>query len=113
MKSTIIGSNVNLTFDITDSFITDYLRELNWYHNDQQIVNIFNKYSITNDNKTLIITNITKEDVGNYSVKFGGLRLYQYNRDCEQKVLQLLRHYPVLSPTVFYVSVEGKLGHFV
>ena len=112
-KSTTIGSNVILTVDITDSFITDYLRELNWYHNDQQIVNTYNKYSITNDDKTLIITNITKEDVGEYSVKFDGLRLCQYNRYCEQKVLQLLRHYPVLSPAVFYVSVKGKLGQFV
>ena len=113
MKYQTIKSNVNLTVNITDSFITDYLCELNWYHNDLQIVNTSNKYSITNDNKTLTITNITKEDVGQYSIKFDGLRLYQYNRDCEQKVLQLLRHYPVLSPTVFYVSVEGKLGHFV
>ena len=73
------------------------------------LIPTYNKHSITNDNKTLIITNITKEDVGEYSVKFDGLRLYHYNRDCEQKVLQLLRHYPVLSPTLFCVSVNGEL----
>ena len=109
VKYPTIESTVNLTVDITNNVITDYLHELNWYHNDQQIVNTYNKYSITNDNKTLIITNITKEDVGEYSVKFDGLRLYHYNRDCEQKVLQLLRHYPVLSPAAFYVSVNGEL----
>ena len=35
----------------------------------------------------LIITNITTEDVGEYSIKFDGFRLYNYNGDCEQKVL--------------------------
>ena len=75
---------------------------------NQQNVNTSNKYSITNDIKTLIITNITKEDVGECSDKFDGFGLYHYNGDGEEKVLQLLRHYPVLSPVVFSVFVEGK-----
>ena len=61
-----------------------------------------------NNNKTLVITDITDEYYGEYSVRFDGLRLYHYNRNCEQKIIQSLRHYPVLSTVVFKVSFDGK-----
>uniref|UniRef100_A0A1X7T5V0 Ig-like domain-containing protein n=1 Tax=Amphimedon queenslandica TaxID=400682 RepID=A0A1X7T5V0_AMPQE len=64
-------------------------------------------YFINNGNKTLVINNITDEDIGEYSVRFDGLRLYHYNKKCEDKLLQLLRVYPVLSPLNFIVSYNG------
>ena len=97
----------NLTVNIMNTVITDYLRELNWYHNGNKISNS-SKYSITNDNKTLVINNITNENFGEYSVRFDGLRLYHYNKECEEKIVQILRSYPVLSPVTFTVTSNGK-----
>ena len=96
----------NLTVSIIYTVILNYLRELNWYHNGNKIAN-FNKYSITNDNKTLVINNITDKDFGEYSVRFDGLRLYHYNKDCEQRILQVLRNYPLLRPLVFSLTSDG------
>ena len=101
------GLVANLTVKIRNTVITDYLRELNWYYNDNKISNS-SKYSIINDNKTLVINTITDEDTGEYSVRFDGLRLYHYNKDCEQRILKLLRSYPVLSPLIFTVTSDGN-----
>ena len=106
--TTTIGSNINLTVTLTDTPITDYLLELNWYFNGHKINNNSLKYNIYNNNKTLVITDITEEYYGEYSVRFDGLRLYHYNRNCEQKIIQSLRHYPVLCTVVFKVSFDGK-----
>ena len=100
----------NLTVNIISTIILNYLRELNWYHNGNKISNS-NKYSITNDNKTLVINNITNEDFGEYSVRFDGLRLYHYNKDCEERILQVLRSYPILRPLVFSLTFDGTF-HF-
>uniref|UniRef100_A0A1X7SPR1 Ig-like domain-containing protein n=1 Tax=Amphimedon queenslandica TaxID=400682 RepID=A0A1X7SPR1_AMPQE len=86
--------------------VTEYLRELNWYYNGNKILNSI-KHLINNGNKTLVINNITDEDIGEYSVRFDGLRLYHYNKKYEDKLLQLLRVYPVLSPLIFIVSYNG------
>ena len=96
--------------NVINTVILNYLRELNWYHNGNKISNS-SKYSITNDNKTLVINNITDKDFGEYSVRFDGLRLYHYDKDCEQKILQVLRSYPVLRPLVFSLTSDGKF-HF-
>ena len=101
------GLVANLTVNIINTVITDYLRELNWYYNDNKISNS-SKYSIINDNKTLVINTITDVDIGKYSVRFDGLRLYHYNKDCEQRILKLLRIYPVLSPLIFTVTSDGN-----
>ena len=90
----------------------NYLRELNWYHNGNKISDS-SKYSITNDNKTLVINNITDKDFGEYSVSFDGLRLYHYDKDCEERILQVLRSYPVLRPLVFSLTSDGTFFKMV
>ncbi|XP_019851371.1 PREDICTED: scavenger receptor cysteine-rich domain superfamily protein-like isoform X2 [Amphimedon queenslandica] len=95
-----------LTVNITDTTITEYLLELNWYYNGSKISNS-SKHLINNGNKTLVINNITDEDIGEYSVRFDLLRLYHYNKDCQNKILQLLRGYPVLSPLSFIMVPNG------
>ena len=108
----IISSNVNLTVMIINNPITNYLHELNWYYNGQKInTNSDIHYNILNNNKTLIISNISQDYLGAYSVQFDGLILYPYNRNCELKALQSLRNYPVLSPVVFNVSLNGKFHY--
>ena len=58
---------------------------------------------------TLTITNARQSDAGVYHVQFAGLRIYPYNKLCEEETLAILRHYPVLSPVVFSVYTGGKL----
>ena len=96
-----------LRVETTNIVITNYLRELNWYHNGNKISNS-SKYSITNDNKTLVINNFANKDIGEYSVRFDGLRLYHYDKNCEQKILQVLKSYPVLRPVVFTLTSDGN-----
>ena len=98
-----------LTVNIIETTITEYLLELNWYYNGNKISNS-SKYIINNGNKTLVINNITDEDIGEYSVRFDLLRLYHYNKDCQNKILQLLRGYPVLSPLSFIIVPNGKIS---
>ena len=105
--SSIDGFISILTINITDAGIIGYLLELNWYYNGNKISNS-SKYIINNGNKTLVINNITDEDIGEYSVRFDGLRLYHYNIRCEDKIIQILRGYPVLSPLNFVVSFNGN-----
>ena len=102
---------VNIT--PTATFTRDYLRALTWYHNGVEInprsyryywyYYYYSTISLSSDNTTLNITNARWSDAGVYHVQFAGLRIYPYNKFCEEETLAILRHYPVLSPVVFSV----------
>ena len=109
---------VNIT--PTATFKRDYLRALTWYHNGVEIIPgsryyysnynyYYRYYTLSSDNTTLTITNAQRSDAGVYHVQFAGLRIYPYNKLCEEETLALLRHYPLLSPVVFSVYTNGKL----
>ena len=108
---------VNIT--PTATFTRDYLRALTWYHNGVQVnpgsyrhywyYYYYTTISLSSDNTTLTITNARQSDAGVYHVQFAGLRIYPYNKLCEEETLAILRHYPVLSPVVFNVYTGGKL----
>ena len=96
---------VNIT--PTATFTRDYLRALTWYHNGVEI-NSGSHRNISQHNTTLTITNSQQSDAGVYHVQFAGLRIYPYNKLCEEETLAVLRHYPLLSPVVFNVYTNGK-----
>ena len=114
--SDAVTLRVNIT--PTGTFTRDYLRDLTWYHNGVQInpgsyrhywyYYYYTTISLSSDNTTLTITNARQSDAGVYHVQFAGLRIYPYNKLCEEETLALLRHYPVLSPVVFNVYTNGK-----
>ena len=104
---------VNIT--PTATFTRNYLRALTWYYNGVQIIPGLRYYyyyystiSLSSDNTTLTITNAQQSDAGVYHVQFAGLRIYPYNKFCEEETLDILRHHPVLSPVVFNVYSHGK-----
>ena len=106
---------VNIT--PTATFTRNYLRALTWYHNGVEINPRsyhyhYNYYystsSLSSDNTTLTITNAQQSDAGVYRVQFAVLGIYPYNKLCEEKILAMLRHYPVLSPVVFNVYTDGE-----
>ena len=92
----------------TATFTRNYLRALTWYYNGVQINPRSRYYTLSSDNTTLTITNARRSDAGVYHVQFAGLRIYPYNKLCEEETLALLRHCPVLSPVVFNVYTGGK-----
>ena len=107
---------VNIT--PTATFTRDYLRALTWYNNGIEIIpgsyhydyyNHYSTISLSSDNTTLTITNSQPSDAGVYHVQFAGLRIYPYNKLCEEESLAILRYYPLLSPVVFNVYTNGKL----
>ena len=115
-----ISGTVTLQVNITPTgtFTRNYLRALTWYHNGVQINPrsyrhywyhyYYSTISLSSDNTTLTITNARQSDAGVYHVQFAGLRIYPYNKLCEEETLEILRHYPVLSPVVFNVYTGGK-----
>ena len=85
---------------------------LTWYHNESIILPTqYPRYTLSNQNKTLTITNFTSiADAGVYKAQFNQLfvELHPFNEDCEENVLSLLRHLPVLKPAVFCVNMVRR-----
>ena len=108
-----MNETVSLAVTQTDSKINQYLHELNWYHNGLSVDITDSRYTLSNNNMTLTIAEVSEEDAGIYSVQFDGLLIYPYNKLCEQKSLELLRRYPVLAPAVISLNMEGIYTIFV
>ena len=89
--------NVNLRY---------FFRGLTWYHNDQKLYP-GGRIILNSDNTTLTVINSTAADIGVYEARFDGLLIHPYSSSCEEAVLDLLRHYPVLKPAVFYVGTTS------
>ena len=66
------------------------------------------KYRLSDDNLSLTIMDINARDAGVYIARYEGLLLYPHNKTCEQQLLRALRHYPVLEPVTFTLSVDGS-----
>jgi len=95
--------NITLHVRITHDNIRYYLRALTWYHNGNKLAPN-GRIILSSDNTTLTVVNSTVTDGGIYEVRFDGLLIHPYSRTCEEAVLDLLRHYPVLKPAVFHVG---------
>ena len=102
--------NVTLQVRITDNDIRYYFRALTWYHNGNKLAPN-GRISLSNDNTTLTVVNSTLADGGLYEVRFDGLLIHPYSRTCEEAVLDLLRHYPVLKAAVFHVGTTSAGEH--
>ena len=101
------GSDITLRVSVTETDRNTYLRELTWYHNGVKINPTSNtRLNLTSDNTSLSISSVTDSDSGQYSVQYDGLRLYPYDSGCEKQALDLFRHYPLLAPTVLYLSTN-------
>ena len=73
----------------------------------QQTDSWWYRITLNSDNTTLTVINSTVAYSGVYEVRFDGLLIHLYSRYCEEAVLDLLRHYPVLKPAVFHVGTTG------
>ena len=102
----VLSQNITLQVGITDASIRYYFRALTWYHNGNKLTP-GGRITLSSDNTTLTVINSTVADSGVYEARFDGLLIHPYSRICEKAVLDLLRHYPVLKPAVFYVGTTG------
>ena len=102
----VLSQNITLQVGITDASIRYYFRALTWYHNGNKLTP-GGRITLSSDNTTLTVINSTVADSGVYEARFDGLLIHLYSRYCEEAVLDLLRHYPVLKPAVFHVGTTG------
>ena len=102
----VLTQNITLQVGLTDAGIRYFFRALTWYHNGNKLTP-GGRITLSSDNTTLTVTNSTAADTGVYVVRFDGLLIHPYSRICEKAVLDLLRHYPVLKPAVFYVGTTS------
>ena len=103
----VLSQNITLQVGITDASIRYYFRALTWYHNGNKLTP-GGRITLSCDNTTLTVINSTVADSGVYEVRFDGLLIHPYSRYCEEAVLDILRHYPVLKPAVFHVGTTGS-----
>ena len=112
---------ITLQVGITDVYIQYYsayrshnirhfFRALTWYHNGNKLTP-GGRITLSSDNTTLTVINSTVADNGVYEARFDGLLIHPYSRSCEEAVLGLLRHYPVLKPAVFHVGATATGEH--
>ena len=100
--------DISLQVETSDIDIVKYLLELTWYHNHSVIVpNHDARVTLSNNNKTLTITNFTPTDSGLYTAQFNQLFVHPYNENCKEELLSLLRTHPLLKPAVFCVNMES------
>ena len=82
---------------------------LTWYHNDVIIEpNCSARFTLSNNNKTLTISNFTSSDSGIYKAQFDQLFVHPFDDMCRNEVLSLMRHLPILRPAVFCVNMDGN-----
>ena len=100
--------DISLQVETLDIDIVNYLLELTWYHNGSVIVpNHDARLTLSNNNKTLTITNFTRANAGTYKAQFNQLFVHPYNKNCKEELLSLLRNYPVLKSAVFCINMES------
>ena len=102
----VLSQNITLQVKITDVSLRYYFRALTWYHNGNKLTPGV-RIILNNDKTTLTVINSTAADSGVYESRFDGLLIHPYSRSCEEAVLDLLRHFPILKPAVFYVGTTS------
>ena len=118
----IPSQNITLKVGTTDVYVQYYsntyhnvnlryfFRGLTWYHNGNKLTP-GGRIILSSDNTALTVINSTVADSGVYEARFDRLLIHPYSRFCEEVVLDLLRHYPVLKPAVFYVGATSTGEH--
>ena len=94
--------------------IINILHELTWYHNGSKIVSDNDpRLNLTNNNKTLTITNFSSDYAGVYKVQFDQIRISPSNEHCKNEILSLMRHYPILKPAVFCINEDSNCSYSI
>ena len=100
---------ISLQVKTTQTNVLDGLLGLTWYHNNVIIKpNCDARFTLSNSNKTLTISNFTSSYAGIYKAQFDQLFVHPFNENCRDEVLSLMRHLPLLKPAVFCVNMDGN-----
>ena len=98
---------IHLQVEPEKANILNGLLGLTWYHNGSVVAPTDIQRYISSNNKTLTIVNFTPYYSGVYKVQFDKLFVHPFDENCQDEVLSLLRHLPVLRPVVFSVNTDG------
>lgn len=100
---------ISLQVKTTPISTLDGLFSLTWYINDVMIQpNCDDRFTLSNGNKTLAISNFTSSYAGIYKAQFDQLIVHPFDDNCRDEVLSLMRHLPILRPAVFCVNMDGN-----
>ena len=100
---------ITLQVETTPNNVLKGLLGLTWYHDNVIIEqNCSTRFTLSNNNKTLTISNFTSSDAGIYKAQFNQLFVHPFDDSCRDKVLSLMRHLPILRPAVFCVNMDGN-----
>ncbi len=97
-----------LSFNRRTTHINDYLRELTWSLDGNELDTSPPRFTVSNDGLTLSIDPVTNPDLGLYSVQYNGLDIQTHNEFCEGLTMSFLRDYPILSPGYIILTIDGK-----
>ena len=103
---------ITLQVNTSNHIVADLLLGLTWYYNSLKIVPGDDlSLILSNNNRTLTISNYSSSYSGKYKAQFDQLFVYPYDKNCKDEVVSLVRHYPVLKPVVFCVNVDGDCSY--
>ena len=104
--------SVTLQVNISNHNVVDLLLGLSWYHNGSKIVSGDDpSLTLSNGNKTLTISTLNSDYSGIFKAQFDQLFVHPFDEACNDEVLSLMRHYPVLKPAIFYVNIDGDCSY--
>ena len=98
--------NIHLQTNTRNIDISNALLNLTWYHNGSVISPRNRRYTFSDRNKTLTITNFTSAYAGIYHAQFNQLFVHPFDEVCREDVLSLLRNHPMLNPVAFCINME-------
>ena len=100
--------SVHIQVEMLNINVTRLLSELTWYHNGAVIVpDQDERIILSNDNKTLTVNNFTSADAGVYRAQFSQISVEPYNQSCNDKLIPLLRNYPIFAPAIYCIGVNS------
>ena len=101
-----------ITLQVNTLNAINRLLGLTWYHNGSKIVPHNDpRLILSNNNKTLTITNFTSSYSGIYKAQFDKLLVSPFDENCEDEVLSLTRSYPILKPAMFCVNTDSDCSY--
>ena len=99
--------NFTLQVDTVNRDVVKSLLKLTWYHNDALLMpGQDQRFSVSDDNKTLLVTNFTSTYAGVYKAQFNQLFIHPYSEECKNELLSLMRSHHLLKPAIFCVNIK-------
>ena len=103
-RTFLLGSTIELQVNLPAYYLARYIRTLIWYHNETE-VQPSGRVSVLNNGRTIIISDATHTDAGNYRIEIALFFVYSY---CNSLWLPLLRNHAAHAPVTFTIKLMNE-----